>query len=153
MKKFLLMALALLLASCATTNVKTYPHLTFDEVKDKCEPDQEWSMNVLGLSSYVAVSQDCLNFKRLFIIRMDSSFFTEDVRNSTVEVLRAHFIHFADERGAFDDKELQPGMVKWALKKLKTEVDTEEGTITYFFDLTYKKIKPECSDGVCKRIK
>ena len=143
MKKLLLMALMLLLASCATTSVKKYPHLTFDEVRDKCEPDQEWSMNVLGLHSFVVVSQDCLNIKRLWIVRMDTSFYTEEIRNYSVEVLKAHFIHFAETNGVWDDADLQPGKVKWALKKLKTEVDEFEGIVTYFFDLTYKKIEPQ----------
>jgi len=143
MKKFLLMALMLLLASCATTSVKKYPHLTLDEVKKKCEPDESWNMSVLGLSSYVVLSQNCLNFKRLFIVRMDNKEYTEDIRKSTVELLKWHFIYFSENRADYDDVELEPGKVKWTLKKLKTEVDKSGEVITHFFDLTYKKIEPQ----------
>ena len=141
MKKLLLMALMLLLASCATTSAKKYSYLTMGEVEDKCKPDQSWNMSILGLRSYVVLSQGCLSFERLLIIRMDNESYTEEIRNSTIEVLKAHFIHFVDSRGYFEDVELGPGKVKWYLKRLKTEID--KGVITHFFDLTYKKADPQ----------
>jgi len=139
MKKFLLMVSVLFMASCAT--VTKYPQLTMDKVKEICEPGERWSINVIGLSTYATVSLDCLEFKRLFIVRLDHGVFTEEIRQKTVELLKLHFIQFSDNRTDRGENEPAQGTVKWSLRELKTEVDKHKGVVTYFFDLTFKVIK------------
>ena len=146
--KILIIAFSLMVMSCATTKatkIGQYSQITMDNIKQNCEPVQSWRIGVLGLMAYVYKFDNCLNVKTLLSVSVDTKSFNEEVRQNSVKLLMSHYLAYLESI-----EEKVDGVKRaFSIKKIKEEiVDTWK---TYFFLLSYKKIK--CDNGACSKVR
>ena len=139
MKKFLLLALMFFVASCATLYTNKHPQLTIEKVQKTCPPAESFRLDVMGLTAYAVIADDCSSVKRLLVIGLDAEE-SEEMRKHSLKILELRFIGFMNERpNRYNADAPEPGTVKWSIRKLKKE--TNKNWVSHFYELTYKKVK------------
>ena len=141
MKKYLLLALvALFSASCATLQIKKYPHITSEGVQNQCEAQESWNLGGISANAYVGVYEDCLNIENILVIAISVDELI-DVRRHSLKLIELRFMEFMNTRKDGDQT------LKWSIKKIKEEATNKWNV--HFYELAYKKL--ECSGPTCKR--
>ena len=140
MKKLIIsLLLATFIISCATAQVnKPDPHssISIENIKKKCEPSENWNVNVLGTSAFVLRFNDCLDIKTLLVISTDTENLTNKIRRSSIDLLAIHYIEYLKRPDSTSGKVKNLNKI-YSIKKIKEELDKE--WLTYFFKITYKK--------------
>lgn len=133
MKKILLSALMLFVASCATVKPQ-HPNLTVKNVTKNCDATEKWSMSVMGVGTIVAIYDDCFSYEKLLMIpvqKLDGH--KAIIQVLTAELTKNHFLYFMHEREEYI------GKYKWHTEKIKTEL--EENWTAFYYKLIQEKIE------------
>jgi len=152
MKKFLLLVLLVFfLASCANTTTQLkkqdlYPSISVENIKKYCDSTEQWQMVILGLPSYVLRFDNCLKVKTLLAISIDTTLYTEKIRQHSIDLLALHYVEYL-KRKYFEETAADSPTRTWFIKRIKEEIG--DNWNTYFYDITYKIIN--CSDSTCTK--
>ena len=141
--RYLLIALLLMSAACATTKVNEtkpdYSHLTVEDVTKQCETKNNWAFGVLGARVLAYQFNTCLGRDDLILLGGDVEAYTDKVRRSTLELAVLHFQIYLKEK-------VDPTKI-WTTTRLKEEISN--GGLVYFYKITSQSI--DCTGGTCKR--
>tara|TARA_R100000152_G_C6775679_1_gene204252 strand:+ start:257 stop:652 length:396 start_codon:yes stop_codon:yes gene_type:complete len=128
MKKILLSALMLCMASCASIQVKQ-SHITVDNLAEKCQISERWDMSLMGVGAIVGIYSNCYEYnKLLMIIVQKKPTHAAEIQTLTGKLLLKHFLWFAHQR---DEKH------NWKVKPIKTELG--ENWTVFYYDLIQSK--------------
>jgi hypothetical protein len=138
MKKLIIsLLLTIFMVSCATVQNKKpdpYPQISIENIKNKCEPSETWTIGILGLPAFVLRFDNCLDVNFLLAVSADTENLTKEIRHSSINLLALHYLEYLKQ---FDENKNK----KYSIKKIKEELG--EGWVTYFFAITYKETKEE----------
>jgi len=130
---------------CATTQnnqVKKYSNLTADKVRDNCEPNEVWSLRVMGIGALAAQFDNCMGIKTLLTIAIPADIYSEKVRRTSLDLLVYHYALYL--KNIVDKTKI------WSVKKIKEEIKLElpdQNWLMFFYSVTSKQLK--CVDNVC----
>tara|TARA_R110000824_G_scaffold67377_2_gene174444 strand:+ start:2971 stop:3447 length:477 start_codon:yes stop_codon:yes gene_type:complete len=142
MKKYLLLStLILFMSGCATLHSNKYSQITLDNVQKKCQSDESWQLNLLGLTAHVIVLEECLGVKKLLVIAIDADEKSKEARQHSLKLIELRYIEFTNNRDGKNQT------LRWSIKKIKGQ--SGNGWHNHFYELTSKKL--ECSGPTCKR--
>jgi len=146
MKKLIIfILLTFFLIGCATTQnnqVKKYSNLTADKVRDNCEPDEVWSLRVMGIGAVAAQFNECMGIKTLLTIAIPADIYNKKIRRTSLSLLIYHYELYL--KNVVDKAKL------WSVKKIKEEIKLEppdQNWLMFFYSVTSKRLK--CVDSVC----
>jgi len=131
MKKILLSALMLCMASCATLQTK-HPQLTAENVAKNCQVSEKWQMSLMGVYTYVIIHNDCYDHKRLLVIVVEKlEGHKAPIQKLTSQLVLNHFLYFMHEREEYKNKYV------WNIQPVKTEL--EENWTVFYYNLEQTK--------------
>ena len=150
MKKILIIAMLLFVASCATTKTASteYDHITLEKAHSAladCDDTNggRWWMNIGGMQVAVLHLSNCLKINEILVMISDTDKFTSEIRRYSYKVLGLHFLEFMSK--SRPDK-------TWSLKRIKAfDVAAGEEPGKWFVIYKINSKPSKCSGKTCKR--
>jgi hypothetical protein len=124
---------AIFMVSCATTQdhqLKKYSNLTVENVVNTCTSVENWRGGILGVNTWVLRFNNCLNVKFLLAVSIDINAVTEEIRNSSVDLILLHFTEYLN-------REKDTNVL--SIKEVKTERD--DTWVTFFYEITFQETR------------